>query len=71
MARTAEQIESEIDTLESMLSKGILRTRHGDVEITYQNVTEMRARLADLKRDLAVLTKAPAKQIRFRTGKGL
>lgn len=71
MARTAAQVEAEIDALRANLSKGILRSRHGDVELTYQNVSEMRSYLADLERELRSLQSAQVKQIRLRTGKGL
>lgn len=71
MARTAEQVEAEIDSLRANMSKGILRVRHGDVETTFQNMTEMRNWLAELYNELRELNGATIKQVRFRTGKGL
>lgn len=71
MARTLTQVELEIDNLRANLAKGILRSRHGDVEITYQNVTEMRSYLRELEAELAGLSGTRVKQVRFLTRKGL
>lgn len=71
MARTAEEVEAEINTLRANMSKGILRVRHGDVETTFQNITEMKNWLAELKVELRELSGSLVKQVRFRTGKGL
>jgi hypothetical protein len=71
MARTAVEVEAEIDKLKSLLSKGVLRVRHGDTETTYQNATEMRNYLSALEAELRALRQTSVKQIRFTTSKGL
>lgn len=71
MARTAAEVEAEIDKLRGLLAKGVLRVRHGDTETTYQNITEMRNYLATLEGELRGLRGSTVKQVRFNTSKGL
>jgi hypothetical protein len=71
MARDATTVQTEIDSLRSSLAKGILRVRHGESDITYQDAATMRGVLNDLIAELNSLSATPLKQVRFKTSKGL
>jgi hypothetical protein len=70
MARTAADIQAEIDSIRANLAKGILRVKHGETDITYNSPSEMRKVLDDLLAELAGVQSSPVRQVRFRTTKG-
>lgn len=70
MARSATQIQTEIDELRAKMSKGILRVRHGDTETTYQDVASMERAIRALEAELA-RSGSGARSLRFKTSKGL
>lgn len=71
MARTADQIQAEIDKLQANLSRGILRFRYGEQETFYQSADEMRQTIAALRAELAAVQNASVGRIYFQTSKGI
>ena len=71
MARSLATVEAEIDALRRQMAKGILRVRHGETDITYSSVADMKAALAELQAEAGRLQDKPVRQVRFKTSKGL
>ena len=72
MARTAAEIQAEIDTLRRAKSSGTLSVSYGDRSLTYRSLYELNSTLKDLEAELAGLTgTARIRSVAFMTGKGL
>lgn len=71
MARTAEQIQAQIDAIAAAIGSGVLRTRHGDTEVMYQSLSDMLKAKAALEAEIADVNSTSVKQVRFMTSKGL
>ncbi len=45
--------QAQRDTLATAIARGVLTTHYGDQSVTYQSLSEMRALLAEMDRQLA------------------
>ena len=70
MARSAAQVQADIDLLRSRMAKGILRVRHGDTETTYVDTASMLRAIQVLEAELAELDTTRPRVLRFSTSKG-
>ena len=59
--------QSDLDALKAAVGLGVLTVRYNDRTVTYQNLTEMRALLAEMNRQI---TAAPNQRF-FATSKGV
>jgi hypothetical protein len=55
VARTAETVRAEIDSLRSAMSQGAVSVSYEGRSVTYRNYADMRAALDDLLEELAAL----------------
>lgn len=72
MARTAAQINADIDAVRAAIGSGVLTCSYGDRTVTYRSVVELRHALQMLDQELAQATAAiKVRSVAFMTGKGL
>lgn len=62
--------QQRIDSLEAAIAEGVLTVRHGERQVTYRSLDEMRSILKDLKRQNSGTVSAP-KRIYQNSGKDL
>lgn len=72
MARTAEDVQADIDRLRGNMAKGIRKMRLGNgEEIEFDSYTEMRRRLTDLEAELSGMSRDGFSVGYVTTGRGL
>lgn len=71
MARTAAQVQADIDATNAAIGNPILKVRYSDREITYRSQPELEAALSRLQKELGALNRTvPTRQYRVYSEKG-
>lgn len=55
MAQTQQQLQDTLDTLNEALGSGALIVKHGDTQITYRSIAELKSAIAEVTGQLNAL----------------
>lgn len=55
MAQTQQQLQESLDSLNEALGSGALVVKHGDTQITYRSVAELKAAIAEVTAQMNAL----------------
>jgi DNA-directed RNA polymerase sigma subunit (sigma70/sigma32) len=64
-------LQAQLDKLQDTRSKGVLRLRMGDEDVTYRTDAELAAAISALERRIAAAKGQTVRTVRFTSSKGL